>query len=103
MSKQSKGTKNNAVQTLKVINLLVAGFYMQSVLTVAHHASFPVAEPTGKTVENPAVTLLIVGVLLAAFNFSKERRLSLLNAITLTVFVTASIFWGSGLRANFFF
>lgn len=93
----------NKLQPLEIITFLMSVFYMQSVLTVAHHAAYRFPESTGRTVENPAVLWLVTGTILVGYNAYKEKRLGLLNTVSLTVLVTASVFWLSGLRANFFF
>lgn len=102
MSKKT-GSVKNKVQPLEIIAFLVAAFYMQSVLTVAHHAAFRLSESMGQTVENPSIALLVAGIVLVGYNYYNEERLGLINTISLTILITASVFWLSGLRANFFF
>jgi hypothetical protein len=99
MKKKSKITKNK-VQPLELITFIVAAFYMQSVLTVAHQIAFRVAEDVG-VVQNPSLILLIVGLVLVGYNYYKEGRMGLINTVSLTILVSASIFWLSGLQANF--
>ncbi|MEK7603294.1 MAG: hypothetical protein AAB459_03570 [Patescibacteria group bacterium] len=92
------------ITPVDILTFLISGFYMQSVLTVAHHTAFWVHDGTSRTVEPPAVFLLVVGLLLSAYSCYKNKgKFSTLVIISVTVFATASLFWLSGLRTNFYF
>jgi hypothetical protein len=87
-----------------LVAFLFAIFYNQSVLTVAHHASMRLHDGSGQSVESPTVACLTISLILVAVSWRKKNmKLSYLNVITLTVLTMASLFWVSGLRANFFF
>jgi MFS superfamily sulfate permease-like transporter len=96
---------------IDLIAFLLAIIYMQSVLTVAHHTSFLAHNLNAwtksgppQTVESPAVALLLIGILLSVYSWYKTKKApSVLIVISLTIFATASIFWLSGLRTNFYF
>jgi hypothetical protein len=90
-------------QVTDFICFMLALFYMQSVLTVAHHVSFWVHDGSTHIVEAPTVALLVLGLLLGAYSWHKYKKLSTIIIVALTIFATASIFWLSGLRTNFYF
>ena len=101
MASKTKGSSN---QTLDVIALLLALLYMQSVLTVAHHTSLWAHDGSTHIVEAPVVPYLIIGLILSGYSWYKRRgKPSTLVIISLTIFATASLFWLSGLRTNFYF
>ena len=78
--------------------------YMQSVLTVANHVSMWVHDGTEHTVPAPDLFTLVAAVLLLGFAFYKRGgKLTTFAVISLTILVTSSIFWLSGLRTNFYF
>jgi hypothetical protein len=95
----------------ELLALILSGFYLHSVLTVAHHTSqlahnLDAWATTGpvKTVDPPALPILVIGLLLAAYSLLKSKlKPSAIIVIALTVFATSSIFWVSGLRTNFYF
>lgn len=90
-------------QALDIIALLLALFYTQSVLTVAHHTSHWIHNGSTHIVEFPAVSLLVIGLAVCAYSWYKKRIASTLVVISLTILATASLFWLSGLRTNFYF
>ncbi len=99
-----KVNKSVSIKAVDVIGFLAAVIYMQSVLTVAHHTSMWAHDGSTYTVGPPAIPSLIVGLLIVAYSIYKNKlALSTLNVITLTILATASIFWLSGLRTNFYF
>lgn len=101
---KKKESKSASIPVSDVIGFILALIYMQSVLTVAHHTSMWVHDGTPQTVGPPAIPALIIGLLFVSYSFYKSKlKISTLNVITLTVLVTASIFWLSGLRTNFYF
>ena len=102
MAKKTTAPAPNT-QVSDVMAFFFALVYMHSVLTVAHHTSMWIHNGTTHTVEAPAVAALVIGVLAAAYSFSKRRSFSTLVVIALTVLATASLFWLSGLRTNFYF
>src|SRR5206468_2118799 len=102
--------KKSALADTKLVDfltLVLAYLYLQSVLTVAHHASFSIHvlhEGPAYTVGPPAVPALVIGLVLCAYSWKKQQgKFTTLVVICLTVFATASIFWLSGLRTNFYF
>lgn len=100
----AKKTTSTNTQVTDLIALLVAIFYMQSVLTVAHHTSMWVHDGSTHIVQAPAVPALIIGLLLCAYSWYKKKSTpSLIVVIDLTILATASLFWLSGLRTNFYF
>jgi hypothetical protein len=100
---KKKENKSASTPISDVICFILALIYMQSVLTVAHHASRWVHDGTTHIVESPAVSVLVFGLLVMAYSFHKNRyKLSTVMVIALTIFATASIFWLSGLRTNFY-
>jgi len=99
-----KKTAPTNTQVADVIALLVAIVYMQSVLTVAHHTSMWVHNGSTHTVQAPAIAALVVGLLICAYSWYKKKAApSTMIIISLTIFATASLFWLSGLRTNFYF
>ena len=101
----TKKTQTSNTQGIDIIALLLAAFYMQSVLTVAHHTSLWVHDGvTHQTVGPPATILLVAGLVLCGYSWMKRKGApSTIVVIALTVFATASLFWLSGLRTNFYF
>lgn len=97
-----KKTASSKIQPLDIIAFMLAAFYTQSVLTVAHHISQWPIDEVSRVAEAPAVPLLVAGLILCAYSWYKKRSLSTLIVIALTVFATASLFWLSGLRTNFY-
>ncbi len=92
------------VKTIDIIGFLSTLIYMQSVLTVVHHTSMWVHDGSIHTVGLPAIPALIIGLLTIIYSAYKNKfAISTLNVITMTILVTASIFWISGLRTNFYF
>ncbi len=91
------------IQPLDVLALLVSFFYMQSVLTVAHHTSMWVHDGSTRTVGPPAVPALIIGLLLCCYAWRKNGKPSTLVIMSLTILATASLFWLSGLKTNFYY
>jgi hypothetical protein len=103
MAKKNEKKSIN-IKTIDYIGFLAALIYMQSVLTVAHHTSQWVHDGSTYTVGPPAIAALIIGLLIVAYSTYKNRwAFSTMNVITLTILATASIFWLSGLRTNFYF
>lgn len=103
MSKKNK-ILNKKINTLDLIGFLISLIYMQSVLTVAHHASQWIHDGSSHIVEPPSVSALIIGLSLIFYSIHKNKlSFSVLNIISITIFATASIFWLSGLRTNFYF
>lgn len=85
-------------------SFLLALGYMQSVLTVANHISEWVHNGSLHTVQHPDVPALVIGLLLIGFScYKRKGKFSALMIISLTIFATASIFWLSGLRTNFYY
>ncbi len=77
---------------------------MQSVLTVAHHTSLWSHDGSIHIVESPLVPAIVIGLLLVGYSvFQNKYAVSTLNVVSLTIFATASLFWLSGLRTNFYF
>jgi len=92
------------LKLLDVLAFLTAALYMQSVLTVAHHTSHWAHNGTTHIVDAPAVPALVIGLLLSGYSWHKSgAKPSTLVVISLTVLATASLFWLSGLRTNFYF
>lgn len=101
---RNKDQKITNVKTLDVVGFLSALIYFQSVLTVAHHTSQWVHDGSSYTVGPPAIPALIIGLIIVAYSaFKNKLAFSTLNVISLTIFATASLFWLSGLRTNFYF
>ena len=101
---KKKENKSASIKTIDVIGFLTALIYMQSVLTVAHHTSMWVHNGSTYTVGPPAIPALIIGLLIVAYSTYKNMfAVSTLNVVTLTILATASLFWLSGLRTNFYF
>lgn len=100
MAKKSAQSK---IEVIDLISFLMAVIYMQSVLTVAHHTSMRVHDGTVHIVDSPTVAALVIGLVLALYSCYKNRKISTILVIALTIFTTASIFWLSGLRTNFYF
>jgi len=93
----------SSVQPVDILALLSSLFYMQSVLTVAHHTSMWVHDGSTQVVGPPAIPLLIAGLLFCGYSWYKKRGApSVLVVISLTILATASLFWLSGLRTNFY-
>ena len=85
-------------------SFLLALIYMQSVLTVANHISEWVHDGSLHTVEYPSVLAMVVGLLLIGYScYKRKGKFSVVMIISLTIFATASIFWLSGLRTNFYY
>jgi hypothetical protein len=102
--KKKKETKTNNLQILDGIAFLLALAYMQSVLTVAHHTSHWAHNGTAYTVGPPSVPALLAGLAVIIYSAHKNKMsVATLNIISLTIFATASLFWLSGLRTNFYF
>ncbi len=91
------------IELMDVIAFFAAIVYMQSVLTVAHHTGMWVHNGSTHIVESPFVPALVVGLLLSGYSWFKKHNASTLVVITLTILGTASLFWLSGLRTNFYF
>ncbi len=103
MSKKKEKKLTN-IKTIDVVGFLLALIYMQSVLTVAHHTSMWAHDGSSYTVELPAVSALVFGLLIVAYSTYKNKfNVTTLSVITFTIFATASLFWFSGLRTNFYF
>jgi hypothetical protein len=99
---KKKEIKPLNTKTTDIIGLLLALIYMQSVLTVAHHTSMWGYSESSYTVGPPAIPALVIGLLIVTYTtYRNKMKFSTLNIITLTIFTTASLFWLSGLRANF--
>lgn len=99
----NKKTNTVNLSTVDLLGLIAAGIYMQSVLTVAHHTSHWVHDGSSRIVESPSVIFLAIALLLAGYSWYKKKSPSTLAVITLTILITSSIFWLSGLRTNFYF
>lgn len=103
MAKKNKN-KSGDISAVELLAFLSALFYMQSVLTVAHHTSMWIHDGSVYTVGPPAIPALVIGLSSVAYSVFKDKfKVSTLNVITLTIFATASLFWLSGLRTNFHF
>jgi hypothetical protein len=101
---KKKASKQANIKTIDVMGFIAALIYMQSVLTVAHHTSGWIHDGSTYTVGPPAIPALIIGLLIVGYSTYKNRMpVSTLNVVTLTIFATASLFWLSGLRTNFYF
>jgi hypothetical protein len=101
IKKKSVSKDNNWVDSLVLIGSIL---YMQSVLTVAHHTAMWRHDGTSHIVESPAVPLIVIGLLFSVYSVNKAKgKFSVLLVISLTIFVTSSLFWLSGLRTNFYF
>lgn len=96
-------TTSSKLQIIEVVPIILAIAYAQSVLTVAHHTSMWVHDGTSRLVEASNVWLLVVCSVLCGYSWYAKRKPSQLIAISLTILATASIFWLSGLRTNFYF
>lgn len=77
--------------------------YFQSVLTVAHYVSHWTHNDSLHHVEAPAMSALIISLCLGAYSWHKQRTISPLLIIALTLLGAASFFWISALRSNFYF
>jgi hypothetical protein len=84
------------------ISLFFAILYIQSVLTVAHHIALWPADDVSRTAEGPAVGYMILGLGFLVSSYFRKRHISTIGIISLTIFGCATLFWLSGLRANFF-
>lgn len=101
---KKKQNKMIDTQIIDVVGFLLALIYMQSVLTVAHHTSLWAHEGSTYTVGPPAIPALVAGFILVIYSRNKNKRvLTTLSIVTVTILLTASIFWFSGLRTNFHF
>ena len=105
---KKKENKSANIKTIDIIidiiGFLSALIYMQSVLTVAHHTSMWVHNGSTYTVGPPAIPFLIIGILVVAYSTYKNKMtVTTMNIVTLTILATASLFWLSGLRTNFYF
>ncbi len=101
---KKKEKQSTTIKSIDVVGFLVALIYMQSVLTVAHHTSMWVHDGSHYTVGPPAISALAIGLLIVSYStFKNKFSFTILNAVTLTIIATASIFWLSGLRTNFHF
>ncbi len=80
-----------------ILALLFAAGFMQSVLTTFHHVAF------NQYIGPPTWWSLVVATLLTGYSVRKQKKLSIINVIVLTVLAVSSLFWVSGLRANFYF
>lgn len=102
MTKHKK-LDQQSVSASECVALISAIVYLMSVLRVAHHTASWVHDGTSKVVEAPALIPLSIAIILALLSWSKRGGLpNTIVAITLTICATSSIFWLSGLRANFF-
>lgn len=102
----AKKKENNAnrIKVFDLVGFLSSLIYMQSVLTVAHHTSLWVHNGTTQTVGPPAIPALIIGLASVSYSIYKDKlNVSMVNVISLTIYATASLFWLSGLRTNFYF
>jgi len=87
-----------------IIGFIIALMYVQSVLTVAHHTSMWVRDGTAYTVGPPAIPALLLGLAVVVYSsYRNKLALTTVSIVTLTILATASIFWLSGLRTNFYF
>ncbi|HET9173855.1 MAG TPA: hypothetical protein VFN56_01080 [Candidatus Saccharimonadales bacterium] len=102
MAKAKKQAMTDNI-VFEVVAFLFALGYMQSVLTVAGHVSQWTHNGTLHTVPAPSVIELVISLLILAYSFYKNRQFSPLIAISLTILATASLFWLSGLRTNFYY
>ncbi|MDO8265769.1 MAG: hypothetical protein Q7T41_02390 [Candidatus Saccharibacteria bacterium] len=103
-SKKTLTVKQSKLSGFDMFGFYTSIFYLQSVLTVAHHTSFWPHDGTSRTVEAPSVPLLIISLLAILYSWNKKRSApSILAIITITILATSSIFWLSGLRTNFYF
>ena len=80
-----------------ILALIFAGSFMHSVLTTFHHAAI------NQYIGPPTWWSLGVAALLTAYSVRKQKKLSVINAVVLTVLAVSALFWVSGLRANFYF
>lgn len=97
------GSARLGVKTPDVIAFLAAAGYMQSVLTVAHHASLWPQDGQVRTVEAPNIIFLVIALVLGMYSWRKNGpKPSIVIIITVTVLASASLFWLSGLRTNFY-
>ena len=108
MTKSNQPQKNKKQLQLlpeDILALFISLGYLQSVLTVAHHASFWVHDGSTHTVESPSLPLLILSSVLVLYRWKKSKQASpgILGIISLTILIISSIFWLSGLRTNFYF
>ena len=56
------------------------------------------------TVGPPAIPALAIGLLIVSYSTYKNKfSFTILSVVTLTILATASLFWLSGLRTNFYF
>ncbi len=100
----AKKLQKSNLQTLDIMAFVSAAFYTQSVLTVAHHTSQWAHDGSTRIVEAPAILALVVGLILSGYSWHKSgAKPSTLIIISLTILTTASLFWLSGLRTNFYF
>jgi len=98
-----KETIKTAVKTSDVIAFLAAAGYLQSVLTVAHHASLWPQDNQVRTVESPSIIFLVIALVLSVYSWRRNGpKPSTIIVITLTILASASLFWLSGLRTNFY-
>lgn len=98
-----KHKNSMSVQLVDFIAFVATALYLQSVLTVAHHVSLWPHDGTVKIVEAPNVVALVVALALVGYSWYRGKNISALAIISLTVLVTATIFWLSGLRTNFYY
>ena len=105
MSKKITPKSKTQISGIDFIALLLSLLYMQSVLTVAHHTSMWIHDDISHyTVGPPAIPALVIGLATITYSIIKSKsKVSTLNVISLTIFATASLFWLSGLRTNFYF
>lgn len=89
--------------TIDAIAMAFSLLYLQSILTVAHHTSHWMHDGSSKIVEPPFIVALVISLLLIAISIYKNKRMSKIALVTLTILATSSIFWFSGLRTNFYF
>jgi len=98
----AKKTVASSIQWVDVLALLISLFYLQSVLTVAHHTGMWIHDGSTHTVGPPAIPALVIGLLLCGYAWRKSNKPSVLIIISLTIIATSSLFWLSGLRTNFY-
>jgi hypothetical protein len=105
MAKKTTKTENpRATNAVDILSVIVSFFFMQSVLTVAHHTSMWIHDGSSRIVEAPALPVLALALVLCAYSVYKTKgKPTVLTVISLTIQASASLFWLSGLRTNFFY
>lgn len=96
--------KHNTISPLEILAFLSAFAYIHSVNTVAHHAALWMRPDVSETVEAPAIGALVFSLLAILYAWRKNewKNLGTINVVSLTMLACGSLFWVSGLRANFF-